>query len=364
MDKAMANRNRLSEIMPKAFTLFYSILYLRNIVGQTYLENSIYRLISFICPLFFVAKLMLGKKSRKEVIVTLLLVLVGCAIYLETKNYLALLNIIVILSAQGVDRKRLFDCLTIVGVITAGFVAVLAIIGAIENREVVGNYSYGFLNPNQAMSVISIAVIMIICVHIENINIIHWYFLCLLTLGWAILTGSRAMYLLLISMFLLNLIYKFGNGKIFFKLKWEYLFLLLTILIVSLICQFSSDINIMAMLNDVMTGRLLQANYYYQLYDINFFGNFIPELNGENHWPWYTIDCAYASLFVIYGLVYGVLYIYFMFRAIRIYREKEDVGAVVALLLVAVYMLMENNAIGVVYCPLLLLLNIKKTKMQ
>lgn len=360
MENVLTNKNELSRMMPRAFVFFYAVLYVRNILGHTYLESDIFSLVSYICSLFFVVKLILGKKTKKETFVVVLLIALGCAIYLETKSYLALLNIIIILSAKGVNRKQLFDCLAFVGIITACLIAILSALGAIENREVAGSFSYGFSNPNQAMSVISISLIMIVYVRIRNINIVHWYFLCLFTLGWAFLTGSRAMYLLLISMFLLNAIYRMGNGKKFFNCKWEYLFLLLTILIVILFCQFDSSVGIMAFLNNAMTGRLIQANYYYQLYDVNFFGNFIPELNGENHWPWYTIDCAYASLFIIYGLIYGIVYTYCMFRAIKIYRKKEDVGAVISLLLVAVYMLMENNAIGVVYCPLLLLFNIKQ----
>lgn len=353
--------NKKSDNMQKIFIVCYSLLYLRNILGHTYLESGIYRIISFLCPLVLLFKLLIAKRSTRENFFVFILAVIGVAVYMETKSYLVLLNFVIIFSSQGINRKKLFNILVVIGVITSILVVFLSIIGAIENKEVMGSLAYGFTNPNQAMSVISISVIMIICVYVKDINIMQWYFLCLFTLGWAILTESRAVYLVLVVMFLLNTIYKFKKQKYFHKIMWEYVFLIGLIFFLFLIFKFEDNI-FLAAINNIMTGRLLQANYYYQLYDIKWFGNFIPELNGENHWPWYTIDCSYAYLFIVCGWIYGILHLYFIFRAIRIYRKKEDVGAIFALLLVSVYMLMENTAIWVIYCPLLMLLNVREPK--
>lgn len=92
-------------------------------------------------------------------------------------------------------------------------------------------------------------------------------------------------------------------------------------------------------INDLLTGRLLQANYYYKNYGFTAFGSHIKEFSQEMH---YFLDFGYMSLIIQNGVFFFLINIFICVLA-TMKLIHEDNYKTSLLLLYVLYMLIGEN---------------------
>lgn len=119
-------------------------------------------------------------------------------------------------------------------------------------------------------------------------------------------------------------------------------------------------------INQVLSGRYAQPQLLLLKYGAHPFGIMIDELNevgrqklieaqGASNVP--LCDDAYARLFIQYGIVYFVFYIFAFWKTIGLYRSQNKFNYLFPLLLVLFGIITETVWLNVHYCILYLCLS-------
>lgn len=340
------------------YIILYSILYFRNILGASLFNFHALSSITGICMLAVSSFLFSRSYTMRELLAGTVIGILGISIFLTNRNYLCIANLILIYAARDVDIKKLSRaCFCIINVALT-FIAFFCLAGAVSNVEVDGGYAIGFSNPNQTAFFFCMAAILYIYINYEKLSkSCAWLYVFTILIIGEVITNSRAIYLIFIA---LVVFYVFSRvvlkmGKTTTKINYAVIFAIIAAFLICAILLYAKT-TVFVPINILLTGRLEQANYYLSKYGSLPFGTYIPELNGENHWPWFTIDCAYGSLLIIQGWLFTGLFLICMYISIAYYQNKNDEAAALVLLLCGIYMIIENNCIQATYAPCLLLI--------
>jgi hypothetical protein len=341
-------------IFTKAYIFAFDCLFVRNLLGNTYLGWSWLRMVTYFCIAIIIVKLSLTYYHPFDRKVIAGLLIFGFIVWMVMKSNLIIISILLITASKNVSiRKIIWHC-TILTSISILIVLGCALAGIIPNKFEYEHYAFGFTNANLLAFYIIIVALGIEYICSDYLKpTFHCFSIALLIIS-GLVTGSRACYLVIFALILGNLGIQLSKKKFGREILWEFIFLFLSFGWVFCVINYK-NFSFLNKINQLCTGRLEQANYYLSKYGFSLFGHFIPELNGQNHWPWFTIDGAYGDLLVVYGVFACVIFIFIYFCTIRCYRQQGENTKVIVLMAIAFHMLVENAGMIATYDPFLLL---------
>lgn len=344
----------LRRVFTKAYVFAFDCLFVRDLLGHTYLNPSWLRMITYFCVAVIIVKLSLTYYHPSDQKVIAGLFVFGFIVWMVTKSNLVVISTLLIAASKNVSIRKIILHCTILTSISILVVMSCALAGIIPNKFAYEHYAFGFANANLlAFYIIIIALgIEYICADYLK-STFHCFSIALLIVA-ALVTGSRACYLVVFALVLGNLGTQIFKKRFKKEILWEFFFLFLSFGWIFSIITYK-NFSFLNKINQLCTGRLEQANYYLSKYGFSLFGHFIPELNGKNHWPWFTIDGAYGDLLVVYGAFACAIFIFIYFCTIRSYRQRGKNTKVIVLMAIAFHMLVENPGMIVTYNPFLLL---------
>ncbi len=338
------------------YTLSVILLSIRSVLGLSQMDNEVFRYFTIVAYSLLIMKLLFSpytKRSFMQLIVLLLLVVI---IYNITQNTLLIGTVLYIYAAIDVDKMKVIKAASFTIFIMVIIIALSSLCGKIPIL-VNGYITFGFNNPNGFQQFISIATIMLIAANFRTVGLFQLFFFTGLNLLTSFISGSNMGFLIAMYLFWIAVLLKRPNHKhekIDFKIEKWTLFIIVFVLI---LVTFYKVLPFVQPINTLLSGRIMQANNYFNEYGIHLFGSHILELDpGYKSWH-LLLDCGYARLFINYGIIYGVIFVVMVYQSLKKYRETFNVQSIIAILGFVLILVAENGALGINFNMALILLS-------
>lgn len=345
------------DIVEKLYIMGAVILSIRSVIGLSALENQNFSILTYIAYICVILKILATPVSKRNLAIYIALFLLGIKICSITRNSIVLNNLIFIIGAINIDRRKVLKYVSIATIITSSLVGLLSLFGYIPISNLKYGMCFGFVNPNGLMSFIIAFSILYIASSYEEISTMLLLNIFIINVIFGILLQARTGLVISFLLFSFLVILKNPqNVNKFINLKIEYAYVIM-ITVVFLLSVFYEQLEWGTFIDYIISGRFSQSHWYYKMYGIPVFGAYIAELQSNYKFYHLLLDCGYMRLFINYGWVYAIIYIASHFIMLRQARINNQKGILVALLGFAFLMIVENGGIGINFNMSLILLS-------
>lgn len=306
-------------------------------------------------------KVLTTRYNKKEFAVVAALLTLAFVNYKVSGNTRALYNFLMLCALKDVDLKKVFKVALASVIFIVTLMAVLALTGVTgtvsvtENfgrgsadsqfSEVETRYYMGYIHPNTWAQAMFAMLTLIVAVFYEKID---WKGILLIALiNYAVyrLAVSRTCFLSGLTLVILLIWDKYAK-KIF-----DFIVIRAGILVgVSALWAiiFTVNVDISNSLNwqiidwRLFTGRIKQAQAYYDIFGLSMFGEKIPDIleNG------YILDMGYMRMLLENGvIIFGLMYLGMMALLICAMKNKRN-DIIIITIAICLYGIYENQAIA------------------
>lgn len=310
--------------------------------------------INILCPylnmftaialLFFGLKIMTTRYNLKEIIIFLILGILSIIIYKNTTDNRMIWLVIVLLAAKNINFRKIAYLFLITLCIIFILTLTLYFSGLIkEIMTEKGGHSWGFIHPNTLHFYFLLILSVFIFLNFYHLKLKHYILLFILNLIFYFTTLSRSAFLTAT----LTLIYPILVNTRFFNKhhkkvnKYFISLLLFTSIIISILpCFFSLSNNFMVALDNILTGRLSQANFYYSYFGLSLLGKYMSPLF-ESSPRWY-LDMGFSKLLIQQGLFSYICIISSYFFILKSFYKKNKISHIYLTSVFMIHLLTEN----------------------
>ena len=309
--------------------------------------------------LFF--KVLTTRYNKKEFAVVAGLLLLAFLNYRASGNTRALYNFLMLCALKDVDLKKLFKVALASVVFIVALMGILALTGVTgivsvtedfgranitsEFSKVETRYYMGYIHPNTWAQAMFAMMTLIVAVFYEKMDWKGIVFLALINYAVYRLAVSRTCFIAGIAMIILLIWAKYGE-KIF-----EFVIIRMGIVagvsaLWAIIFTVKADVenNLKWEIIDwrLFTGRIKQAQAYYQTFGLSLFGKHIPDQLDNG----YILDMGYMRMLLENGvIIFGLMYVIVMILLIHAFKKKRN-DIVILIIAICLYGIYENQAIA------------------
>ena len=345
--KISAELHYLSELLLFAAAFLIGF---RSTIGVSNFPNTIFfRLMSGVAWLFVYVSLFFSSYTKRDLLISVFLLLLPFAIIAHSKVSAPFLNTLVIIAARGKNVKKILEA-NFWGILSASVLTMAACFAGFipDVKFLDGSKSLGFFNPNAFPIRFAAMVFLSLIIWHKKIGIFHLVLINVVSYFVYAETGSRAGIIIILGFTLTVLFVKISKITRFFVRR----LVVVGAVIIALFSIFGvflyPVIPLFKQADKILTGRLSQPLYYFALYQPMPFGNYIKEFQIEGARPkHYTIDNGYIRILIEWGFLYLIFFLFGYWKTIKKYAKKNDCCVALALMFVLLYMLSES-----VFCTL------------
>lgn len=356
--------NKFSSLLLQFFAF---LLGFRSTIGQSFFGNSILlKLITLIVWGGILFTYFLDSYRIFDFIKIFFLFILGFLIQKTSGVATVIYNFIFLIAVKNHKLEPILKA-NFWGILLAFIIVALSSqLGIIQTKIMDGGNSLGFTNPNCVSNFTSILLINYVLRNYYKIkmhNIVSIFFVVLLIY---VICKSKTGLILDLVLVLGLFLFKTVNlsKKLFKRLIFLFCFIALVLGLVGVfLCNI---VPFFTKMNQILSGRYVQAQILLFKYGIHPFGSFVEELDdasrvklieslGVSNVP--LCDNGYARLLIQYGIVYLIFYIFTFWKTIGLYRKNNQFSYLLPLLLVLVATISETFWLNVNYCILYLCLS-------
>ena len=297
----------------------YALAY---ILSYTTLNNyQLTKFIQYASLILLFVKMLFQRFTLKSATISFVLISVGVISWIVTDDLNFLILFLFIVAGSGISIKQLASIVLVEELVIMFVVVSCSQLGLIENITQIRagvdgdtvRYAMGYSHPNRfgsSMLAIACSFAVIQFPKFSKKDIVIYIGLALLTIAVA---DSRTSALMIVGVLIAAAVLstlKTARSK---KMACAIMLLVLLVLIcfsLYAMCFYSASNNVLAMADNVLSGRLTLAHFYYEHFPIKVFGYVVSNLeNLVSGYDNIVIDNAYAKLFILYGFVPGIIFI-------------------------------------------------------
>lgn len=264
--------------------------------------------IAFVC--FSIKTLLTFRWSLKEIAIDIFLLSIGVLTFIFSTEKRILWLAIALVAVKDIKIDQiipmsafiyLFMCLS--------FVLCFALGISDQGISMKGGMSFGLDHPNVCHNYFLLISCLYIYIYYGKIKV--WHIILMLFLNWGLYlftlsrSGALTFTAVLVYLFLIKIIKNDRKRKLcnsIFTFLLVFGALLITVLPIIYRENFIFDF-----INNLSTGRILQANVYYKAFGLHLFGEYLDILYEEN--PRWFLDIGYTKILINNGII---PYIFFM----------------------------------------------------
>lgn len=321
------------------FYIFWSILLVGKGLGLNS-KDTIYIYMTYSAVIFAALKLFITKWTKKELMVTVLLNVLGIIIWYFSKDAAALLLTITITSLKGIDIKKVLNYSLLILASLFIIKVTLALNGVIDKQMLIrydsGNvhtvrYALGYIHPNATQSMVFVIFSLIILKYKNKIKVIHYIIMFLINYWMFRYTNSRTGFLVTTSLLLITWLYsRKWNDSIKGMIYWFSERSYIIGAMISLIICFSFSKFTILLKYTTLASRVITAINTINTHGFPLFG-----------FPNIVTDWGYISMLYDKGIIFFVLFIISMSKLLMYFKEKNDTYSVAVFVSIAIYTLTE-----------------------
>lgn len=324
------------------FYIAWGIMVIHLCVANSSLNECSISLVSYLAMFIFVIKIFISEYSPRNVMWIGVLILLGLISTFITKDMRTLWYAIVISASLDIDFDKAVK-LTLTIMISFVLFAVIvyyvrSLLDGTHSFDFRERMSLGLGHPNLASAYYMQIILLIFYCRYEKISVVY---LIMVTIGAVIvyvLTKSNTGFLVtLILLFFMYILKLFRHKKKVSRFIIN-MVLLGAVVFTVLPIVYNSHFSF---LDNLLTGRLHQANYYYLKYGIKIFGsNCLYDLT-----KWNTdnlLDIGYTRMLLNNGILYYLLIVGGYIIGLKKALKEENFKLITLLCTFMVYMYTEN----------------------
>lgn len=315
---------------------------------------------------FIIATLSLfdGEINLKDIIVFILLLILGYAIYYNSKDSNVFRLALYIFSFRRANPIRILkdffwiSLISLISTVVFSFFGIAANLTSIDNGTV--KYSLGFTQPNLlgrtvfSLLLITITLILIFELNLKGIKkFLFYFFMLILFVILYVSSSTTPIITIAVGLVLYFFIRKWKKtGNIFLKkfIVILGLFIMLSSFLFSFYSVFANlnQSKFWIEMNTMFTGRLQFNQEYFHNYGISTFGQFIIT-NTDKQSVWFDgyhfLDNAYLLSLIKFGIIFTIIQIlyYFLLYAFVIRRGKIEL--IIPIVTLVLYGVAEQGTI-------------------
>ena len=327
-----------------AIKLYYYGIFLllcRYVFATSYLNCTWMSVFTYFGIGFMLFRMISIKHNFKFYIKFVVSIIVGILSFKHTSSLTILYFFIILFASQNIDVTRFVDTLyraLLFSVLLVAFFSLLALIPKISSNSDI--LTFGFLGKNGLSIYIMTILVFNLYLNYQRMStlrVLRILFLASITYLWlhsrtSGICGLFTIVLLVISRNATN-----KRNKAIVISVFSVCLIVTSFLFYRTIRFGESDLD--WAINKLLTGRLLQANYYYKHYGFTTFGSYIKEFSDEVH---YFLDFGYMSLIIQNGVVFFLINIFiYVLATMKLIHEGNYKTSL--LLLYVLYMLIGEN---------------------
>lgn len=301
------------------------LLAIRSVIGFSFFEQSPFfsYMTTFIwATIFFV--ILVNNYKLKDLFIVFLFILLSLIVGMRSSFMAPFYTSLFIVAVRDFDLKKIIKS-NLYGVIISTLVVVVSYWGGfIETKLLDGGNSLGFVNPNILSMEINVIVFFIIYLKYRKLNFFDFTFLILLSIVTFYVTKCRTGGLVNIGIIILTLILKISKfaKSIFTKYLITVCVALAVISILGLfLCEL---VPFFIKLNEILSGRFVQPQYYLLQYGIHPFGTYLEEFMERKPGSLTpTLDEGYIRLLLQFGFVYFGFFLWMNWKSIKIAKKNN-----------------------------------------
>lgn len=310
-------------------------------------ENIIY-LGTYLLGLVLVFfKMITERYTISEIIKIVLIIALGCVVYIFSKNLTPLFFCINLCCLKNVNINKILKIMFYSTLITMIIMMILSISGIIPNEIyhinrngiLLSRYCFGYIHPNIAHMQFLILVLLYYYLYNNSKKIMMSFIILLLNFILYKYTGSRTACYLIVLFVIYQLF--FSNNKIvdniikFFS-KYSYI----SLFIFSFVAAYLyNNVGFVQKMDFIFTGRIWYCKRLLELYSIPLFGR-------ENYGP-ILFDNSYFYLLFKCGLVFTLIYTFFMYKLVEYCLKNDMKKELVFILFLNIFCITENVFLSV-----------------
>ncbi len=239
--------------------------------------------------------------NPKKIFVILFLLIISLISYYKTKSTMFLEFLVVSINVIEMDFNKVIKYDLGIKLFIIAFLLIMNYFGYAESQFVVtrdGDFlrnAYGFYHPNTFGMVIMICFFEFMYLRGNNVNIKDYILALIIIILIKLTSDTRTViYCIIAFMILILLIKLFKVNNKFLKLIKNNLYIIL--LAISLISTYlyMNHNDFAISLNHILSNRLTLQSYFFNLYNINLFGNNIDFVK--------TLDNGFIKIILNYGI--------------------------------------------------------------
>jgi len=329
-------------IKENLFYVPWTILIANTILAQSYLSHYSYRCFTIVGILLLIWRIISQKTYKQSEFMCFLVLLLATAItaYVSKDNRLLWCTIAIgAMEKINIQKIIKITCYTMAAMIAVIAFSCILLYGNV-GTSLKGGLALGLGHPNILHGYFSLIIVMLVYLNWNKLRKSHIILLELINLMLYLITISRTGMGILSIILLMILIYKICPTS--FILKFYKIAALIGIgifTILPILYYYNPENFILQSIDSVMTGRLWQGAWYYNISKIKLFGNYYEELYVAN--PFALLDMGFFRIIIEYGIIAYLIFVTGYYKLLT-YTMKTNVSMFFLIMLMILFSYTES----------------------
>ena len=357
----LTNKEKFSEILYFVFVFLIMFNYgFENINTVDYGSTIIHDIIQYSALCIALFCFILKKIEINKFICMVGVFFVGILCYISGGWTNMLISILAIYLLENIDIDDVLLFIFIERLLIFISIIFMANVGILHNQivEVAKNsysvraLSMGFSHPNTFATNIGILILLYLCINRESMNIWKRIILIILDIGVYKLSGTRTTFILIMLAIIFEMLCNIRNVvgfKMFLKKIMPFMYILIFVFMFMCIGTFVKigyTNNILNIINDkIFNGRLGLGALYFSTYHFSLFGNKL-DMSLVSNSSYYALDNGYVILFMYYGVIGFLLFMYIIQKLIYALRNNGEVFLMLLCIVMGLWAMYEGMLVS------------------
>lgn len=357
----LTNKEKFSEILYFVFIFLIMFNYgFENINTIDYGSTTIHDIIQYSALCIALFCFILKKIEINKFICMVAVFFVGILCYISGGWTNMLISILAIYLLENIDIDHVLLFIFIERLLIFISIIIMANVGILHNQIVEvakSNYSVrvlnmGFSHPNAFATNIGILILLYLCINRESMNIWKRIILIILDIGVYKLSGTRTTFILIMLAIIFEMLCNIRNVvgfKMFLKKIMPFMYIMILIFMfvcIGLFLKIGYTNNILNIINDkIFNGRLGLGALYFSTYHFSLFGNKL-DMSLVSNSSYYALDNGYVILFMYYGVIGFLLFMYIIQKLIYTLRNNDEVFLMLLCIVMGLWAMYEGMIVS------------------
>ncbi len=346
----MTNTKELKITRGEILIYFYiAILTIAKSIGLS-AENKAYYILFALGLSLGVFKITSDKFNRKETIILISGMIIGCLDFFIGHETTMLFSCLVLICLKNIKIEKILKLMFWIKSLLFISIVLLTVTKVLDNNSImfwrdskyIERYSFVYGHPNTAHLNLSIIIFLWIYIYYDKINILNIAIFEIINFLFYNLTLSRTGFIITAVFLFIAYLFKKNEyiKKIFCRISKKYFIYMVIITIFFGLLYGTNRILLLSKINEITSGRLYYINYFLR--------NIPLPMIGKGSYGRLMIDNGYMSLIYNGGILAFVWFTFLSLKTTKYLSEKKMYKEILIMTILLTYSLAESYYMNII----------------